>query len=180
MITSTRPVCRNALWQRHLAWHSGYCVPISIRRKMRSCSYRTREIVLLQVVIQRVEEREEEETSKVLVWISSLIIRIRKSQKLNWCRWYVQINNRFQRVINWQRSKIYCGWFSSGLSQSLLWCGLVGMHNIKLTRKRRKRYGIFQLSISHQHRQQLLKKRWNGHTNWPWNVENMKSLWPTI
>ena len=136
-------------------------------------------IALLQVVIQRAEEREEE-PSKVLVWISSLIIKSRKSQALNWCRWDVQINNRFQRVTNWQKSTIYCGWFSSAFSQSLLRGGLVGMHNIELTRKRQKRHSVFRLSINHQHRQQLLKKQWKEHNKWPWNVENVKSLWPTI
>ena len=37
-------------------------------------------IFLLQVVIQKAEEREEEPSK---VWISSLIIRIKKSQALN-------------------------------------------------------------------------------------------------
>ena len=65
-------------------------------------------IVLLELVIQLVEEREEE-PSKALVWISSLIIRSQKSQALNLCRWNVQINNGFLRVTNWQKSTIYCG-----------------------------------------------------------------------
>ena len=39
-----RPVCGNPLWQKHLARHSGYCVPIRIRRNIQSCSYRIREL----------------------------------------------------------------------------------------------------------------------------------------
>ena len=116
---------------------------------------------------------------KVLVWTSSLI-RSQNYQALNWCSWDVQIDNRFQRGTNWQKSTIYCGWFSSAFSQSLLRCGLIGMHNIELTRKWQKRYGIFRLSINHQHQQQLLKKQWKGCNNGLWNVENVKPLWYTI
>ena len=104
----------------------------------------------------------------------------KKPQALIWCCWDIQINNGFLRVTDWQKSAIYCGWFSSAFSQSLLRCGLVVMHSIELTRKRQKWYGIFRLSINHQHRQQLLKKQWKVHNKWPLNVENVKLLWPTI
>ena len=75
------------------------------------------------------------------------------------CRWDVQIDSEFQRVTNWQKSVIHCELFGSTFSQNLLRCRLVGTHSIELTRKRQKRYGIFWLSINHQHRQQLLKEQ---------------------
>ena len=68
--------------------------------------------------------------------------------------------------------------FSILPKSTAMWVGL--MHSIELTRKRQKWYGMFRLSINHQHRQQLLKKQWKVHNKWPLNVENVKLLWPTI
>ena len=46
-----------------------------------------KKIVLLQVLIQQAVERKQEELSKKMVRILSLIIRSRRSQALNWCHW---------------------------------------------------------------------------------------------
>ena len=85
MITST------SLWKLSLAKTScmtQWVLCISLyQKKYPELQLLHKKIVLLQVVIHQAVERKQEELSKVLVQILSLIITSQRSQALNWCRW---------------------------------------------------------------------------------------------